>query len=90
MFVSWPWVAAIAPGFFNHLNSILVKPSWSQYIAHASYINPTLMNILSHASGHDATFHFCGGEEHPVLNYVHKDCNQLALPSGGGFCDIVP
>ena len=46
-------------------------------------MDPTLSDLFSHASGPDATFHFCGGGEHPVLYRVHKGHDQLVLPSEG-------
>ena len=52
-------------------------------------MDPTLSDLLSHASGPDATFYFRGGGEHPVLYHVHKGRDQLVLPSGGGFHDTV-
>ena len=52
-------------------------------------MDPTLLDLLSCASGPDATFHFRGGGEHPVLYRVYKGHDQLVLPSGGGFRDTV-
>ena len=52
-------------------------------------MDPALLDLLSRALGPDTTFHFCGGGEHPVLYCVHKGCDQLVLPSGGGFRDTV-
>ena len=52
-------------------------------------MDPALLDLLSCPSGPDATFHFRGGGEHPVLYRVHKGCDQLVLPSGGGFRDTV-
>ena len=46
------------------------------------------MDLLSLASGTDATFYFCRGGEHPVLYHVYKGHDQLVLPSRGGFHDI--
>ena len=48
-------------------------------------MDPTLLDLLSHALSLDATFYFCGGGEHSVLYRVHKGCDKLILPSGGGF-----
>ena len=50
-------------------------------------MDPTLSDLLSCALGPEATFHFRGGGEHPVLYNVHKGHDQLVLPSGGGFHD---
>ena len=52
-------------------------------------MDPALLDLLSRALGLDATFHFRGGVEHPILYRVHKGRDQLVLPSGGGFHDTV-
>ena len=82
-------VAAVVPDFLSRLNSIVVEPGWLQRVARAQHVDPALLDLLSRASGPDATFHFRGGGEHPVLYRMHKGHDQLVLPSGGGFRDTV-
>ena len=84
-----PGVAAVVPDFLSRLNSVVVEPGWLQRVARAQHVDPALLDLLLRASGPDATFHFRGGGEHPVLYRVHKGRDQLVLPSGGGFRDTV-
>ena len=52
-------------------------------------MDPTLSDLLSYASGPDATFYFCGRGEHVVLYCVHRGHDHFVLPNGGGFYNTV-
>ena len=79
-------MAAVVPDFLSHLNIVVVKPSCLQRVEYAQHVEPTHMNLFSHALGPYGTFHILGVGEQPVL---YRTNDLLVLPNGGELIDIV-